>query len=80
MSDVNDASPAEVWAGLRAEPRPVLAFLKHVTASADPDAELARLLDVLSDEEQTALLPEIQREKAARDAWFEAHRGVDDAS
>jgi hypothetical protein len=65
--------PADVWAVLRAQPHPLRAFLRFVCAQADHAAAAARLLAALPPGEAAELLPEIEREKAARDAWFAIH-------
>lgn len=64
----DDDDPREVWRVLRAQTRPVHALLRHVCSYGDPQAELARLLAVLSPSEAESLLPEIRRERE----WFKA--------
>ena len=60
----------ELWNDFRASERPILEFIRHVNAQPDPDAESERLWNALSEGERAALGPEIEAEKARRDAWF----------
>lgn len=63
-------SPDELWRTFRASDRPVYALIQHVTSQTDSQAELRRLMAVLSPEESEALMPEIEAEKARRAAWI----------